>query len=124
MASTNVSGLIRLRGGDLTSVRPLVALVLLLAAPASASAAPFGELPSIATTTFADCTRATGAPGEIVQRINGGAAVQRLGPSGLTEVAALRRTPSTARGPRRDPTAPASSPSPSCARRSARRPSS
>ena len=88
MASTNVSGLIRLRGGDPITVRLLVALVLLLAAPAGASAAPFGELPS-QRTGIANCVRATGAPGELVRRSNGGAAVLQAGATGLTQVAEL-----------------------------------
>ena len=88
LASTNVSGLIRLRGGDPITVRLLVALVLLLAAPAGASAAPFGELPS-QRTGIANCVRATGAPGELVRRSNGGAAVLQAGATGLTQVAEL-----------------------------------
>ena len=54
-------------------------------------------------TTFADCTRATGAPGELVQRTSRRRRHQRLGPAGLTRVAALESDRSTARGPRPRP---------------------
>ena len=49
------------------AVRSLLALALLLAAPASASAAPFGELPFRSRSGSATCLRATGAPGELVR---------------------------------------------------------
>ena len=50
---------------------------LLLASPASAAAAPFGELPFRPVTGSATCLRATGAPGELMRWIRGGVEVCR-----------------------------------------------
>ena len=47
--------------------RPALALLILAAAPASAAAAPFGELPPLVVRSPARCLRATGAPGEVVR---------------------------------------------------------
>src|SRR3954468_22463859 len=46
--------------------RPLFAALLVLAAPATAAAAPFGELPFQPVKGGVSCLRATGAPGELV----------------------------------------------------------
>jgi hypothetical protein len=53
--------------------RLALALLILAAAPASAAAAPFGELAPLAVKSPARCLRATGAPGEVVRWAPGGA---------------------------------------------------
>ncbi len=65
--------------------RLLIAL-LLLAFPAPAAAAPFGELPFRPVTGGAACLRPTGAPGELVRWYEGGAEVLAVQPSGLVPV--------------------------------------
>jgi hypothetical protein len=53
--------------------RLALALLILAAAPAAASAAPFGELAPLTVAHPARCLRATGAPGEVVRWAPGGA---------------------------------------------------
>ena len=53
--------------------RLALALLILAATPAAASAAPFGELPPLTVASPARCLRATGAPGEVVRWAPGGA---------------------------------------------------
>src|SRR3954466_14914896 len=50
-----------------------LALLVLAATPAAASAAPFGELLPLTVKSPARCLRATGAPGEVVRWAPGGA---------------------------------------------------
>ena len=53
--------------------RLALALLILAATPAAASAAPFGELSPLTVEHPARCLRATGAPGEVVRWAPGGA---------------------------------------------------
>src|SRR3954451_10457672 len=53
--------------------RLALALLVLAAMPASASAAPFAELSPLTVKNPARCLRATGAPGEVVRWAPGGA---------------------------------------------------
>jgi hypothetical protein len=66
--------------------RALIVAALVLATPASASAAPFGELPFRPVSGAATCLRATGAPAELVRWVAGGAEVLQAGPDGLVPV--------------------------------------
>ncbi len=66
--------------------RALLVAALVLAAPASASAAPFGELPFRPVSGSATCLRATGAPGELVRWVASGAEVLQARPDGLVPV--------------------------------------
>src|SRR4051794_8020716 len=59
-------------------------LVLSVLAPASASAARFGEPPFTALSSSATCLRATGLPGELVRWTGTGASFLQAGPTGLT----------------------------------------
>jgi len=59
------------------------ALALLAAAPAPA--APFGELPFLATFGTATCLRATGEPGELVRSSPSGARFMTVTPSGVAD---------------------------------------
>ena len=68
--------------------RALVVLVL-LALPASASAAPFGELPFRPVSGAATCLRATGAPAELVRWVRDGAEVLTARPEGLVPQATV-----------------------------------
>jgi hypothetical protein len=65
--------------------RLLIAL-LLLAFPAPAAAAPFGELPFRPVAGGAACLRPTGAPGELVRWYEGGAEVLAVQSGGLVPV--------------------------------------
>jgi hypothetical protein len=66
-------------------MRPLVAaLAAALLAPATASAAPFAELPFVTIPGGTSCVRATGAPGELVAWTPEGASFLRATSSGLT----------------------------------------
>ncbi|WP_028067144.1 hypothetical protein [Solirubrobacter soli] len=58
--------------------------VLALALPATASAAPFGDLPFQALKGPAVCLRATGAPGELVRQTETTAPFLTAAPAGLT----------------------------------------
>ena len=62
---------------------------LLLALPASAAAAPFGELPFRPVSGAATCLQATGAPGELTRWVAGGAEVLQARPDGLVPVATV-----------------------------------
>jgi hypothetical protein len=64
--------------------RVALALALGALAPASASAAPFGELPFQTVARGVSCVRATGMPGELVAWAPDGARVLRATPSGLS----------------------------------------
>jgi hypothetical protein len=70
--------------------RRLLTLALLLGLPATASAAPFGELGFRAAGGVATCLRATGLPGELVRSTATGAQFLQAGPAGLTPVADVR----------------------------------
>ncbi len=63
----------------------LAGLALLLSVPASAAAAPFGELPPAATGGVATCLRATGAPGELVRSSPNGARFLQVGAAGIAD---------------------------------------
>src|SRR5262245_43629148 len=63
--------------------RLALALLILAAIPATASAAPFGELPPLTVKSPARCLRATGAPGEVVRWAPGGADFLQATPSGF-----------------------------------------
>jgi hypothetical protein len=63
----------------------LFAASMVLLAPATASAAPFGELPFLATGAAATCLRATGAPGELIRSSRNGARFLHAGPTGIAE---------------------------------------
>jgi len=65
-------------------VATLTLLVFALGA-ATASAAPFGELPFAAVASTATCLRATGAPGELVRSSGRGARFLTVGPGGIAE---------------------------------------
>ena len=65
------------------------ALLLALVLPASASAAPFGELPLRPVSGSATCLRATGAPGELVRWTRDGVEVLAVGPAGPVPVATI-----------------------------------
>jgi hypothetical protein len=69
--------------------RALIAAAVLLALPVTASAAPFGELPFRPVGGAATCLRATGAPGELVRWVAGGAEVLQARPDGLVPVATV-----------------------------------
>lgn len=70
--------------------RALLALAGLLAlAPATAAAAPFGELPFTPTTGPATCLRPTGTPGELVRWTSGGAELLQASATGLAPVASI-----------------------------------
>jgi hypothetical protein len=71
------------------AVRSLLAFALLLAAPASASAAPFGELPFRPVESGATCLRATGVPGELVRWTRGGVELLAARSDGLTTIGTL-----------------------------------
>jgi hypothetical protein len=60
-------------------------LALAVLAPASASAAPFAEVPFAATAATATCLRATGAPGELVRSSRTGARFLQAGAGGIAE---------------------------------------
>jgi hypothetical protein len=62
----------------------LVAAAALLA-PATVSAAPFGELPPTAVPGSATCLRATGAPGELMRSSPTGARFLNVTPTGLAD---------------------------------------
>jgi hypothetical protein len=62
--------------------RALLTAALLLAAPSTAAAAPFGELPFRAVSGAAYCVRATGMPGELVRWTSGGLELSTV-PSGV-----------------------------------------
>jgi hypothetical protein len=62
-----------------------LALALAVLAPATANAAPVGELPFAATGAAATCLRATGAPGELVRSSRTGARFLQAGPAGIAE---------------------------------------
>src|SRR5688572_10014997 len=64
----------------------VAALAMLLAMPASAAAAPFGELPFRSVSGGAGCLRPTDAPGELVRWYDGGAEVLAVQSSGLVPV--------------------------------------
>ena len=64
-------------------------VVLLLALPVSAAAAPFGELPFRPVSSAATCLRPTGVPGELVRWVRGGVEVLAARPDGLTPVATV-----------------------------------
>ena len=81
--------------------RALIAAALVLAAPGTAVAAPFGELPFRPVSGAATCLRATGAPGELVRWVRDGAEVLEARPDGLVPVTTvglgkLRDCPSAA----------------------------
>jgi hypothetical protein len=65
------------------------AAVLLAVLPASASAAPFGELPFRPAGGTATCLRATGYPGEVVRSTKTGAEFLQATSAGLVPVAAV-----------------------------------
>ncbi len=60
-----------------------------LLVPATAVAAPFGELPFSATGTAATCLRATGAPGELVRSSRTGVRFLQAGPTGIAETGSV-----------------------------------
>jgi hypothetical protein len=62
----------------------LIAVAAALLVPASASAAPFGELPFQSLSRGAGCMRATGMPGEIVSWTPIGARMLHATPAGFT----------------------------------------
>jgi len=64
--------------------RLALALLILAATPAAASAAPFGELSPLTVTHPARCLRATGAPGEVVRWAPGGADFLQATASGFS----------------------------------------
>ncbi len=83
------------------AVRSLLAFALLLAAPASASAAPFGELPFRPVDSSAACLQATGAPGELMRWTRDGveflhARADGLTPAGTLAVGTTNRCPTVA----------------------------
>src|SRR4051812_10465323 len=57
--------------------------VLLLGVPATASAAPFGELPFVPVSGPTFCLQATGAPGELVRQTETTAPFLTARPAGL-----------------------------------------
>lgn len=61
------------------------AAAVIFGLPATAHAAPFGELPFAATGAVATCLRATGAPGELVRSSRTGARFLRVGSAGLAD---------------------------------------
>jgi hypothetical protein len=61
-----------------------LALIILAATPAAASAAPFGELSPLTVNNPARCVRATGAPGEVVRWAPGGADFMQATASGFS----------------------------------------
>src|SRR4051794_18035743 len=63
--------------------RLALALLILAATPAAASAAPFGELSPLTVQHPARCLRATGAPGEVVRWAPGGADFLQVTASGF-----------------------------------------
>jgi hypothetical protein len=72
-------------------MRPLLlALATALLVPATASAAPFGELPFQTLSGGAACVRATGAPAELVAWAPDGARFLRATPSGLAEPSTVK----------------------------------
>lgn len=64
-------------------LRALLTTLAVLAFPAGASAAPFGELPFQPTDGAAACLRATGAPGEVVRWVRGGVQTMTARADGL-----------------------------------------
>ena len=64
--------------------RLALALLILAATPAAASAAPFGELSPLTVKSPARCLRATGAPGEVVRWAPGGADFVQATASGFS----------------------------------------
>jgi hypothetical protein len=78
----------------------LPALGLSLLVPATASAAPFGELPFQAVNGSATCLRATGTPGELVRSTRNGAEILQAGAAGLMPVANLPFVGETSSCPR------------------------
>jgi hypothetical protein len=67
----------------------LPALGLSLLVPATASAAPFGELPFRAVNGSATCLRATGTPGELVRQTKTAVQLLKATPAGLEPSTAL-----------------------------------
>jgi hypothetical protein len=80
--------------------RSLFATILVLAAPATASAAPFGELPSTAVSGSATCLRATGAPGELVRSSPSGARFLNVTSAGATDAGGVVTGVASAECPR------------------------
>ncbi|MDA0185325.1 hypothetical protein OJ997_33780, partial [Solirubrobacter phytolaccae] len=64
-------------------VRALLISLILLAAPATASAAPFGELPFQPAGGAAACLKPTGKPGELVRWVRGGVQLMEARADGL-----------------------------------------
>ncbi len=96
-----MSGLTPFCNGDVSRVRLLVALVLLFAAPVSASAAPFGELPFRPVEGSATCLQATGVPGELVRWTRDGveflhARADGLAAAGTLAIGSTNRCPAVA----------------------------
>src|SRR4051794_8797665 len=73
--------------------RPLFAALLVLAAPATAAAAPFGELPFQPVKGGVSCLRATGAPGELVAWAPDGARFVRATAAGVADAGGVRLGP-------------------------------
>src|SRR5215218_2686138 len=67
----------------------LVSAGLLLMLPATAAAAPFGELPFQPVKGTATCLRSTGAPGELIRQTRGSVRLLTASPAGLTTGATL-----------------------------------
>jgi hypothetical protein len=63
---------------------PLTALAFLLALPATAAAAPFGEPSLLPVDDVAGCVVATGAPGELARAAGSGVQLLQASPAGLT----------------------------------------
>src|SRR4051794_4439236 len=73
--------------------RPLFAALLVLAAPATAEAAPFGELPFQPVKGGVSCLRATGAPGELVAWAPDGARFVHATATGVADAGGVRLGP-------------------------------
>src|SRR4051812_6308899 len=73
--------------------RPLFAALLVLAAPATAAAAPFGELPFQPVKGGVSCLRATGAPGELVAWAPDGARFVHATATGVADAGGVRLGP-------------------------------
>ena len=72
------------------NVRRSLTALLVLAFPATAGAAPFGELPSQRVAGGSACLAPTGAPGELSRWARGGGEVLAATPDGLGAPARIR----------------------------------
>src|SRR4051794_36253637 len=75
----------RVGSTEMRRVALVLALAVLAALPASASAAPFAELPFLSLTGAAECVQAPGPPGVLARGRQRGVRFMQAGPAGLAQ---------------------------------------